>query len=55
VLEGRLVRLGEELLDASAGSFAFIPKGLTHTCQNASDTADRGTVYGRGAGRCRLR
>ena len=42
VLEGQLrVRVGEELLDASAGSFVFIPKGLAHTWQNASDAPAR--------------
>jgi quercetin dioxygenase-like cupin family protein len=38
VLEGQLRgRLDEQLLDAPAGSFVFIPKGLAHTWQNASD------------------
>jgi len=35
VMEGRLrVKLGEAIHQAPAGSFVFIPKGLTHTWQN---------------------
>jgi hypothetical protein len=35
VLEGRLrVKLAEAIHEAPAGSFVFIPKGLTHTWQN---------------------
>ena len=42
VLEGRLrFRLDEDLHDAPAGSFVFIPKGLTHTWQNAGEEPAR--------------
>jgi quercetin dioxygenase-like cupin family protein len=35
VMEGRLrVKFGESIHNAPAGSFLFIPKGLTHTWQN---------------------
>jgi quercetin dioxygenase-like cupin family protein len=35
VMEGRLrVKFGEAIHEAPAGSFVFIPKGLTHTWQN---------------------
>jgi quercetin dioxygenase-like cupin family protein len=35
VVKGRLrVKLGEAIHEAPAGSFVFIPKGLTHTWQN---------------------
>jgi oxalate decarboxylase/phosphoglucose isomerase-like protein (cupin superfamily) len=38
VLEGRLrVRLADAVHAASAGSFIFIPKGVSHTWQNAGD------------------
>jgi quercetin dioxygenase-like cupin family protein len=38
VLAGRLrIRLGEEIQEAPAGSLVFIPKGVTHTWQNAAD------------------
>ena len=38
LLDGRLrVRLGDELSEASAGAFVFIPRGLRHTWQNAGD------------------
>jgi quercetin dioxygenase-like cupin family protein len=42
VLEGRLrFRLGEAVHDAPAGTFVFIPKGVTHTWQNAGDSKAR--------------
>jgi quercetin dioxygenase-like cupin family protein len=38
VLEGMLrVRLGDSVDEAPAGSFVFIPRGLTHTWQSAGD------------------
>jgi quercetin dioxygenase-like cupin family protein len=38
VLAGRLrVRLEETIHEAPAGSFVFIPRGTTHTWQNAGD------------------
>jgi quercetin dioxygenase-like cupin family protein len=41
-LEGRLrVRLGDELRDAPAGSFFFIPRGTPHTWQNVGDVSAR--------------
>ena len=42
VLEGRLrVRLDEQLGEAPAGSFVFIPHGVPHTWQNVSDVTAR--------------
>jgi quercetin dioxygenase-like cupin family protein len=35
------MRIGGELRDAPAGSFAFIPKGLEHTWQNIGDRPAR--------------
>jgi quercetin dioxygenase-like cupin family protein len=41
-LEGRFrIRLGDELHDAPAGSFVFIPRGAPHTWQNIGDTGAR--------------
>jgi quercetin dioxygenase-like cupin family protein len=41
-LEGRFrIRLGDELHDAPAGSFVFIPRGSPHTWQNIGDTRAR--------------
>ena len=41
-LEGRFrIRLGDQLLDAPAGSFIFIPRGTPHTWQNSGDTTAR--------------
>ena len=38
LVEGRLrVRLQDEVSEAEAGSFVFLPKGLPHTWQNAGD------------------
>jgi quercetin dioxygenase-like cupin family protein len=35
VLEGEMrIRLGDEVVPAPAGSFAFIPRGVAHTWQN---------------------
>ena len=42
VLEGRLrVRLVEEIHDAPAGAFVFIPKGLPHAWQSVGDVDAR--------------
>ena len=42
VLAGRLrVRLEETIHEAPAGSFVFIPRGATHTWQNAGDDPAR--------------
>jgi quercetin dioxygenase-like cupin family protein len=42
VLEGRYrVRLGERDVDAPAGAFVFIPRGVPHTWQNTGDTVAR--------------
>jgi quercetin dioxygenase-like cupin family protein len=42
MLAGRLrVRLEETIHEAPAGSFVFIPKGITHTWQNAGDDQAR--------------
>jgi len=42
VLEGTLhVRLGEESLDAEAGSYALVPPGTLHTFSNPSDAPAR--------------
>lgn len=39
VLEGRLrFKLGEDLRDAPAGSFVFVPHGVPHCFQNVGDT-----------------
>ena len=41
-LEGRFsIRLGDQLLDAPAGSFIFIPRGTPHTWRNSGDTPAR--------------
>ena len=41
-LEGSFsIRLGDELLDAPAGSFVFIPRGTAHTWQNVGDRPAR--------------
>ena len=41
-LEGtHRVKLGEELFDAPAGSFIFIPRGTPHTWQNVGDARSR--------------
>ncbi len=46
VLEGRLrVRLEEAVREAPAGSFVFIPKGVSHTWKNAGDGAARFPVW----------
>ncbi|MEA2375816.1 MAG: hypothetical protein QOD53_2279 [Thermoleophilaceae bacterium] len=34
-------KLGDELSDATAGSFAFIPRGVAHTWQNLGDQPGR--------------
>lgn len=40
VLEGEIrFTVGSETIDASAGSFAYIPRGVAHTFQVISDTA----------------
>jgi quercetin dioxygenase-like cupin family protein len=42
VLEGRLrFRLEEAIHEGPAGTFVFIPKGMTHTWQNAGDSDAR--------------
>jgi quercetin dioxygenase-like cupin family protein len=42
VLEGTMrFRLGDEVEDAPAGSFVFVPRGAVHTWQNAGDSAAR--------------
>jgi quercetin dioxygenase-like cupin family protein len=42
VLEGRLLfRLEDDLREAPAGSFVFIPRGLPHTWQNVGETVAR--------------
>jgi quercetin dioxygenase-like cupin family protein len=42
VLEGRLrFRLEEEVHEAPAGSFVFIPRGVPHTWQNVGDQQGR--------------
>ena len=42
VLEGRLrFQLEETVHDAPVGSFVFLPKGVTHTWQNAGDSKVR--------------
>ena len=42
VLEGRYcVRLGDRDVDAPAGAFVFIPRGVPHTWQNAGDAMAR--------------
>jgi quercetin dioxygenase-like cupin family protein/ketosteroid isomerase-like protein len=42
VLEGRVrVRLEDDVHDAPAGSFVFIPKGMPHTWQNVRDDVAR--------------
>jgi quercetin dioxygenase-like cupin family protein len=42
VLEGTLtLRVGEELVEASAGTFALIPPGVVHTFSNTSDAPVR--------------
>jgi quercetin dioxygenase-like cupin family protein len=42
VLDGRLrVRLEEEIHEAPAGTFVFIPRGLPHTWQNAGEREAR--------------
>ncbi len=42
LLDGRLrVRLEEQISEATAGAFVFIPKGLPHTWQNAGDAPAR--------------
>jgi quercetin dioxygenase-like cupin family protein len=42
VVEGQLrVRLEDEVSEAPAGSFVFIPRGLPHTWQNAGEGAAR--------------
>jgi quercetin dioxygenase-like cupin family protein len=42
ILEGTFrVKLGDELIEAPAGSFVFIPRGTAHTWQNVSDTTAR--------------
>jgi quercetin dioxygenase-like cupin family protein len=42
VVQGRLrVRLGETTHEAPAGSFVFLPRGVPHTWQNASDDTAR--------------
>jgi quercetin dioxygenase-like cupin family protein len=42
VIEGRLrFQLGEELHDAPAGSFVFVPRGTPHCFRNAGDATAR--------------
>jgi len=42
MLEGRFaVKLGDELLDAPAGSFVFVPRGTPHTWQGVGDRPSR--------------
>lgn len=42
VLEGKLrFRLGDELGAAPAGSFVFVPRGVSHCFQNVGDTPAR--------------
>lgn len=42
VLEGLLrIRLGDEIQEAAAGAFAFIPRGTPHTWQNAGASQAR--------------
>jgi len=42
VIEGRVrFQLGEELHDAPAGSFVFVPRGTPHCFRNAGDTMAR--------------
>jgi uncharacterized cupin superfamily protein len=42
VLDGRLrFRLGDDMSEAPAGSFVFIPKGLAHTWQNVGESPAR--------------
>jgi mannose-6-phosphate isomerase-like protein (cupin superfamily) len=42
VLEGALtLRLGDETVEAPAGSFAFVPPGNVHTFSNPSDETVR--------------
>lgn len=42
VVEGRYrVRLGERELEATAGTFVFIPRGVPHTWQNAGTEVSR--------------
>jgi hypothetical protein len=41
-LEGSYrVKLGDQLFDAPAGSFIFIPRGTAHTWQNIGDSTAR--------------
>jgi quercetin dioxygenase-like cupin family protein len=42
ILEGRFrVKLADELVDSSPGSFVFIPRGTPHTWKNVTDTPAR--------------
>lgn len=42
VLDGFMrFRLGDDLHDAPVGTFAFVPRGVPHTWQNAGDTRAR--------------
>jgi len=41
ILEGKATVLGEELIQASAGSYVFKPRGIPHAFWNASDQPAR--------------
>lgn len=42
VLDGRYrIKLADDMIDAPAGSFVFIPRGTPHTWQNIGDTPAR--------------
>jgi mannose-6-phosphate isomerase-like protein (cupin superfamily) len=45
VLEGRyLFEYGEKLVEAGAGSYLFLPRGVGHTYQNIGETAGKNMV-----------
>jgi quercetin dioxygenase-like cupin family protein len=46
VLEGQLrFKLDETVQDASAGSFVYIPRGMTHVWQNSGDDPARFLIF----------
>ncbi len=45
ILEGTLtMRVGEDTITASAGDFAFLPRGIPHSFRNAGDSQARALV-----------